>query len=152
MFWDLPCVAYQLMIINHCWVREGRDCGVQGLWQKLHFEKRWQSVNVLMQECWEFILRAILLTCSRVQSGWPRTYSQTTATSYLNREKNTCPQLLSQPEQELRGGLTWRCPWIKYNQILVQTESGETGTSYVAHLLVFPGCTLVKNLVESYSV
>lgn len=121
MFWDLPRVAYQLVIINLLSQRR-EDCGVQGLWQKLHLEKRWQLVKVLMQGCCEFILRAILLTRSRVQSGWPRMYGQTTATSYLNREKNRCPQLSSQPEQELRGDLTWRCPWIKYNQILVPTE------------------------------
>lgn len=141
---NLPTCDYQPLLSQR---RE--DCGVQGLWQKLHLEKRWQSVKGLMQGCWEFIPRAILLICSRVQSGWPWTDCQTTATSYLNREKNRRPQLSPQPEQELRGDLTRRCPWIKYNQILVQTESGETGTSCVAHLLVLPGCTLVKNLAES---
>lgn len=100
-----------------------------------------------MQCCCKFIPRAKQLTCSavRVQSGWPWTYSQTTASSYLNRNKKSIYEVPSAWEGAL-GRLDAEMLLSEIESNVGSHRIRRDKNKLCHHLSVFPGCTLVKNL------
>lgn len=111
--------------------------------------------TALMQPRWYFITYANQLTWA---GGWVWGGNKIRSTlnisiSCTNRKKKK--SRFCQPPSQLAKEhwlyLQLRCPWIKYNQILVQMESGEREASSFMHPSGFLGYILVKDLAESYS-
>lgn len=96
---------------------------------------------MLRQPCWYFVTGADQPTWSGgwgregTKSGGPGSYNPSLFPVLRERKKkkNGFHQPPYQSTEELWLSLKLRCPWIKYNQILVQTGSGEREASSFIH-------------------